>query len=228
MTCHGGLHCHGNFGGNGRWLHHGGGVTEQSVHKALSSDSRARLIGLLRQAGRPCSVVELAESTGLHVNTVRGHLDVLVRVGLAERSRSRRSTPGRPSVLYSPTVASLPPQESLVADAQAWARDHAQFEVGSATGRDAAVALVTQMLAERGFAPRGEEGGHLVLTACPYSDLAGAEQRLVCGLHLGLVRGALDRMGAPFTARFVSVDVLTPRCVIEFVDRSPTNEESAP
>src|ERR1035437_8258901 len=62
--------------------------------------SRARVLELLRAAGSPLGVQEIADRTGLHPNTVRFHLDGLVEAGLATRQPPAREAPGRPSMTY--------------------------------------------------------------------------------------------------------------------------------
>jgi predicted ArsR family transcriptional regulator len=49
----------------------------------------------------PRSATELAGGLGLHANTVRGHLEVLVRRGAVRREIEPRTVRGRPRVLYS-------------------------------------------------------------------------------------------------------------------------------
>lgn len=51
------------------------------------------------------SVAELAERIGLHQNTVRAHLDLLVRSGLVTRRTEQRATPGRPREVFEATGA---------------------------------------------------------------------------------------------------------------------------
>lgn len=64
---------------------------------------RAALLESLRAHDRPLSVAELAPLVGLHPNTVRAHLDVLVRTGEVSRRSDARNTPGRPRELYEAT-----------------------------------------------------------------------------------------------------------------------------
>ena len=64
---------------------------------------RAALLESLRAQDRPLSVAELAPLVGLHPNTVRAHLDVLVRTGEVSRRSDARNTPGRPRELYQAT-----------------------------------------------------------------------------------------------------------------------------
>lgn len=67
------------------------------------------------------------------------------------------------------------------------------------------VERVTAMLDDLGFAPRPD--GHdadspdrIRLRHCPFLELAEENGRVVCSVHLGLMRGALAAMGAPVTA----------------------------
>jgi predicted ArsR family transcriptional regulator len=55
---------------------------------------------MLRDAGRPLDVRELARRTGLHPNTARFHLEALVASGLAARGAEDREAPGRPRIAY--------------------------------------------------------------------------------------------------------------------------------
>jgi len=71
----------------------------------LSSISRTAVLELLRSRSGPLGVVEVAEHVGLHQNTVRSHLDLLVDSGYAVRRTEAPSGPGRPRVVYEATSA---------------------------------------------------------------------------------------------------------------------------
>ncbi|MEP6462860.1 MAG: helix-turn-helix domain-containing protein [Frankiaceae bacterium] len=61
-----------------------------------------------------------------------------------------------------------------------------------------AVAAVTGLLADLGFAPetvRDRDGWRIFLHRCPFHALAAAHPDIVCRLHLGLLQGAVDRLG---------------------------------
>ena len=73
---------------------------EAATHHALSGESRQALLGVLRRRGGPIDAAEAGEAVGLHRNTARVHLDVLVSVGLVTRSFEERTARGRPRVLY--------------------------------------------------------------------------------------------------------------------------------
>jgi predicted ArsR family transcriptional regulator len=70
--------------------------------------SRARILDLLRAAGGPLGVQDVAGRAGLHANTARFHLDGLVDAGLATRQSQPRETPGRPSMAYRATDGDEP------------------------------------------------------------------------------------------------------------------------
>src|ERR1019366_9382343 len=134
---------------------------------------RADVLALLRAAGSPVGVREVAGQTGLHPNTARFHLDALVDAGLATRAPRARAVPGRPSMAYQ------------------------AVEGGGAIERLAAT------LEEIGFAPEAAADGtryQLRLRQCPFREVAEGHQDVVCQLHLGLMQGALDQMRAPVTA----------------------------
>nr|WP_297424432.1 helix-turn-helix domain-containing protein [uncultured Actinotalea sp.] len=80
------------------------------VHRMPPGARRAALLTALENAPGPTTAAELAEATGLHANTVRAHLDVLVREGRATRRTEQRVTRGRPRELYEATGAPDPAQ----------------------------------------------------------------------------------------------------------------------
>ena len=62
--------------------------------------SRADVLDMLRAAGSPLGVREVAQRMGLHPNTARFHLEALVEAGLAVRETEDREMPGRPRIGY--------------------------------------------------------------------------------------------------------------------------------
>ena len=55
------------------------------------------------------------------------------------------------------------------------------------------------LLEEFGFDPRleADESGHTVLMQhCPFGEVADHYRKIVCSVHLGLMQGALDELGA--------------------------------
>ena len=178
--------------------------------------SRAHVLDLLRAAGSPAGVRDIADQAGLHPNTARFHLDALVDAGLAARAPKERTTPGRPSMgrrryrllaemLTSLIAGMLPkPGEAAEEAGREWGRyltepppPYQRLDAGEAVER------LTATLAEIGFAPEAVTDGtqyQLRLRQCPFREVAENHQDVVCQLHLGLMQGALAQMRAPVTA----------------------------
>ena len=76
-----------------------------SHHQVLASTSRMAALDLLRASDNALGVVEVAQHVGLHQNTMRSHLDLLVEAGYAVRRTEAPSGPGRPRVVYAATGA---------------------------------------------------------------------------------------------------------------------------
>ena len=81
-----------------------------ATHRALASESRQALLGVLRRRRGPIDATEAGEAVNLHRNTARVHLRQLESNGLVKRVLERRTTPGRPRVLYQ-IVKSASPDE---------------------------------------------------------------------------------------------------------------------
>ena len=81
------------------------GRSDLSHHQVLASTSRMAVLELLRSRAQPLGVGEVAQHVGLHQNTVRSHLDLLVDAGYAIRRSEAPSGPGRPRVVYEATAA---------------------------------------------------------------------------------------------------------------------------
>ena len=62
--------------------------------------AQGRVLAALAQRDSPTTLAELAETTGLHENTVRGHLDALLQAGHVSRLRATPSGRGRPAWSY--------------------------------------------------------------------------------------------------------------------------------
>ena len=189
--------------------------------------SRAHVLDLLRAAGSPAGVQEIAGRAGLHPNTARFHLDALVDAGLAARAPKERTTPGRPSIAYRAVEGGAPAGRrryrllaemltSLIAGVMP-KPGQAAAEAGREWGRylteqpppyqrlgaGEAVERLTATLEEVGFAPEAVAGGtryQLRLRRCPFREVAENHQDVICPLHLGLMQGALAQMRAPVTA----------------------------
>jgi predicted ArsR family transcriptional regulator len=192
----------------------------------LGETSRARLLAVLRAADEPQDVHALARAVGLHANTTREHLDRLVDAGLVQVMPATDGAPGRPRLLYESVVAggagprdedayrvlagvlaaeiarSADPRTSIAEAGARWGRVLARAGGPLSGGSEVeAVDRLVEVLADVGFAPRlPDGGGPIELHACPFRDLAEERPDVVCGVHLGLMRGALAELGAPIRA----------------------------
>lgn len=219
----------------------------------LASPVRRALVEELARHGRESSgtpgmtAAELAPGAGLHVTTVRFHLDQLVQAGLVAAEFERQPTAGRPRKLYryvapAPDDSASTPvmllatllteamtaaveghQESPDEAGARWSREHLPTDParrpadspGSWLGR---VGEVVDVLDRWGYHPDvtttdGGRAAEIELTDCPFFDLARANVAVVCGVHHGLIAGALRQFGEPGTEVTLEPFVTPHRCV---------------
>ncbi len=185
--------------------------------------TRSRILAILRERGRPLSTRELASDMGLHPNTVREQLDRLVADGLARRTPTSPSGRGRPGLRYL-AVRQLDeaapyrdlaraladeldrrpdPGRRAVSAGERWGRATVRPPAGDLASpgeprpTDPVETLVA-VLEAGGFAPEPSvEGQPIRLRRCPFGTLARERRSIVCGIHLGLMRGALAELGVP-------------------------------
>ena len=69
-------------------------------HRALGTASRASILRLVRDADTGLTPADVAARAGLHLSTVRAHLDRLVDAGLLVKARASAGLPGRPAWRY--------------------------------------------------------------------------------------------------------------------------------
>jgi predicted ArsR family transcriptional regulator len=214
--------------------------------------SRADVLDMLRAADGPLGVREVAQRTGLHPNTARFHLEALTGAGLAVRETEDRETPGRPRIGYraaaggpagrrryrllaemlTSLIAGTTPEPSRAAEeaGREWGGYLTEQPppYHKVTGEQA-VAKLTAIMEEMGFAPRAEADPgsgqyRLCLRQCPFREVAEQHQDVICALHLGLMRGALDRMRAPVTAERLDPFVEPSLCVARLTEHDDPGE----
>jgi predicted ArsR family transcriptional regulator len=214
-------------------------------HRALADPSRARILADLLDQG-PRDARELADRVGLHVNTVRVHLNALAEAGLVESETLPPKGRGRPRVAYCASAAAGDEggrryrllAEILTALVARFGPDAAEQleEIGEAWGHylvdapppyaeladDDAVERLVGLLAEIGFQPHIEESGRgrrILMRPCPFLELARAHQDVICPIHLGLMRGALAELGARTRATKLEPFVRHDLCVARLARR---------
>lgn len=214
-------------------------------HRALADPSRARILAELADDG-PLDARELAGRVGLHVNTVRVHLNALAEAGLVDSEPAPSPGRGRPRLLYRPTGAAAEEggrryrllaeiltalvvrfgseaTEELEETGEAWGHYLVDSPPPYAELADAeAVERLVGLLAETGFQPRlekGKRGRRILMRPCPFLELARRHQDVVCPIHLGLIRGALAELGATTTATKLEPFVRPDLCVVRLAAR---------
>jgi predicted ArsR family transcriptional regulator len=204
---------------------------------------REEVLGLLRTSEQPLSAAEVAEATGLHLNTARFHLDGLVEDQLAERTSEPREQPGRPRILYSAhgpvpgprsyallaemltgLVASLQDAGPAAVEAgRAWGRHLVERAAPSErVDKAEAIRRLNRVLDSIGFQPEvrtTKKGTEVCLHHCPFREVAERHTDVVCAIHLGLMQGALEEVQAPLEATSLEPFVAANLCVAQLQSR---------
>jgi predicted ArsR family transcriptional regulator len=71
----------------------------------------------------------------------------------------------------------------------------AKRKAGARPGRAGQLRAVQEVLADRGYQPRADEGGGLALANCPFHALAEAHRTLMCGVNLDLIDSLVQAAG---------------------------------
>lgn len=178
---------------------------------------RTAILDELRREPTGLDVSQLAVRIGLHPNTIRWHLGRLADAGLVRSTPAHRGRRGRPRIVYSATSGAAPAGESyrFLAEllASALARATEGQEAVEAAGRawggylverpapsmplttDEAAGRIVDLLQAHGFAPQ-RVGDAIEMHRCPFQELVETYGNVVCGLHRGLLGGALDALDA--------------------------------
>lgn len=197
---------------------------------------RQAVLTAVREAAHPLSVAEVAERVGLHVNTVRGHLELLVHLGVVTRQAEHGGGRGRPRILYELaadepvhqdayktlatalanelTILGQPDQRSADEAGLLWAQALVrEGRLHPTTSAEEAVDQVTRLFSELGFDASTEPlGDRIYLRACPYAAIRDAFPG-VCDIHLGLLRGSLQALGSELSVDRFDIDARPGLCV---------------
>jgi predicted ArsR family transcriptional regulator len=217
-------------------------MSDLSVRKALADPHRERIVDALRDAPEGLDVRSLADRLALHENTVRWHLGLLADAGLVGSSPATNGKPGRPRMVYilepgarqeagrdehrllatilTGTVAGIPDGEHRAEEAgRAWGRylvrRPSPLERVTA---EQAVEEVARVLDEEGFAAEAH-GTEIHMRRCPFHELAETNPGVVCGVHRGLMAGALEELGSDLEVEGLDVFVRPDLCVARLRQR---------
>lgn len=188
------------------------------------SPSRLNLLETIEGQPEPLTLPALVQYSGLHENTVRGHLEQLLADGYITRSPGAPSGRGRPAWLWS--AVKLEPDTNTYAQLAAVLAntiiETSPNPVATATqaGRDWGVKIaqskdlkdqtdsekeldpqtgrtaLVDLLDDLGFAPATSETNEMIeLKRCPLLQAAAEFPEVVCSVHLGLIHGAAQEIG---------------------------------
>lgn len=179
---------------------------------------------------RGLTAAELAVRLGLHVTTIRFHVDQLVAAGVLV-TRDVRAGVGRPRRYYAVAAEARPTIDSpdayrvlasMLADAlsdedrptpsvagERWLAEHRDEVVPASASRRTArtpgawlakIGIVIDLLSYWGYSAtiRTTDDGHtaeILFHDCPLRSLALDNPSVVCGVHHGVVKGALTALG---------------------------------
>lgn len=171
------------------------------------------------------TAAQLATVLDLHVTTVRFHLDQLVAAGIVDAEFSRDFGVGRPRKVYTVAsgafdeardhdalrqlaslLASSLGEERLAPEeaGRRWSERHVERldeppadTPGRWLGK---IARMIDVLQRWGYTPElsTSDNGRAVsvnLVRCPFLDLAREHPAVVCGIHRGLIAGAMESLG---------------------------------
>ncbi|WP_448004288.1 helix-turn-helix transcriptional regulator [Agromyces bauzanensis] len=189
------------------------------VHAALASRPRRQVLEAIARSTHPVDALTIAAVLGLHVTTVRFHLDQLETAHLVRRQVGAEPRRGRPRIRY---VATSGPEEDsreqLIevlaaalaerpdgraqsveaghrwADALAPTRPDAEADADS--GDASGVDTLVRVLDDLGFDPLLAGDDEIRLRACPFRDAARDHPQVVCSVHRGLIEQLLRSRGS--------------------------------
>lgn len=190
---------------------------------AISSYSRVEIMRLIQQSPqRP--IAELIDATGLHANTVREHLQRLIDAGYVVAETERRTTRGRPRVLYSAATGHETVSEVAVRKAQDAARRgdliRRVYPAEAVAAGELPAGAVHQLdalvddLSDAGFDPVVDAASLTVdLTPCPHAP-AAEHRGTLCSVHVGLMHAVIAQAGGPLQVQGIAPSCDPAQCVV--------------
>ncbi|MFD0555710.1 helix-turn-helix transcriptional regulator [Stackebrandtia endophytica] len=214
---------------------------------AEAPTTRSRVLTILRDESRALAINEIADRLGVHPNTVRFHVENLISAGRVEQAPVMPSGPGRPAWRVR-AVPGMDPQGPrhyrALAEALSLALIDSPDPGGSAqrVGRtwsdrllDSApstsvdpVSRLTSVLDALGFAPQRLTDSTIGLRHCPFLELTTTAGEVVCSVHLGLMKGMLDTLGADVAVSDLQPFVRPDLCVAHLAKRGTAAPEINP
>jgi predicted ArsR family transcriptional regulator len=183
-------------------------------------DSRAQIAELLANSPEPMTVDAISEHTGLHANTVRSHLEVLLAKEVATREATEHAGRGRPRWVYQSAAQVASPYQILASAlsmqlaqikdplaakgaAELWVESLPALPI--ATSPDEAVAEAAGALNRLGFTAEATALGDAIhVSGCPYADIVEANP-VICEIHTAMLSTLLANTGQPIAVTSMEV-----------------------
>lgn len=220
-------------------------LPSRDVLKALGDNTRYAIYLEIARSPRPLGTAEIAETLGLHTNTVRPHLDRMREAGLLDVTTDARGDVGRPQHRWSlaadaPSLGLEPPTTPVLArmvlnlaarldagpgDAQVVGEAEGAARADGYPGVPSTLEALVADLDRLGFDPVVSEGDTpdravVGFANCPFAAYVAEHPDVVCSLHYGLVAGFVAAFGDADVDEFCNVAHRTP-CQVELSFASP-------
>lgn len=219
----------------------------------VASARRDVILALLRNSTEPRSIADIAQEMGLHPNTIRFHLDALVRDRRVDQLVGDTVGPGRPPALFrasrrmSPTgptnyrllagiftryfATNADDPNGLATElGRSWGTSLVEHQHSRAQSKTQTVAELIDLLGELGFDPEppaSRRATQVRLRHCPFHELVEDHGTLICAVHLGLMQGAVDEIRGPVTVDRLDPLVEPDLCVAHLAPATAGNETHA-
>ncbi|MFC9443025.1 MULTISPECIES: winged helix-turn-helix transcriptional regulator [Brevibacterium] len=191
-------------------------------YRGLTELSRVRLLGAVQQ-GPDRTLKDLAEAVGLHINTVRDHLGVLIDEGLVSARPRPSGTRGRPPTVYRAVddAEMNPAAKSRIERAKALGPVLARVgyscvpesvrRLGDGAGEQ--FDALVDHLDDSGLEPVADDTGlGIALAACPHLELVGDERTMACAVHARLLHDVLAQVPGPLRVAEVKPFLTATTC----------------
>jgi predicted ArsR family transcriptional regulator len=195
-------------------------------------EQRVAILEALRESSDGLDTAQLAALVGLHPNTVRWHLSRLRESELVHAAPERRSSRGRPAIVFRLTaegvvagrneyqLLAMMLTDTLARDADSEPR---VYESGVRWGhhlhKASPEASVAELLDQEGFAAE-ETDGRIDMRRCPFYALAEGAPQVICVLHRGIIDGALEASASGSEVERLDPFVEPSLCIAQLRERT--------
>lgn len=212
------------------------GTARLDLLKTLGDNTRYAIYLELARSPHPLATAEIADTIGLHPNTVRPHLDRMRDVGLVEVNVDARGAVGRPQHRYSlaplaPSLGFEPPVMPMLArlvtdmaerlganatDAQETGRVEGSRRADRRRDAPSSIEAMIDDLDRLGFDPvvvddpDRSDSALVAFAHCPFGEVAEEHPAIVCNLHRGIIDGFADELGDLDVTEFTTIADRSP------------------